>query len=216
MRESYFTIYKSGVGETTEKKSRFLGLAQHVTSEEEALAAVEAVRREHYDARHHCFAWVIGEQGDIRRAADDGEPQGTAGMPMLEVLEGRTLRDVIVIVTRYFGGTLLGTGGLVRNYTAAAQAALEDSVIIQRIPGTRAALRADYTDVGKLQHLFGELQIPVVEAVYEDKVTFDLVLPQDVRGRFDAALAEVTAGRAQMSLREELYYSEAEDKTIIL
>ena len=215
MRESYYTIFESGAGEATEKKSRFLGAAMHASSEEEALARVEAIRKEHYDARHHCFAYVIGARGDIKRAADDGEPQGTAGMPMLEALEGRQLRDAVVVVTRYFGGTLLGTGGLVRNYAAAANAALLDSVIIKKTPGTRAALRADYSDVGRLMHLFGELQIPTLDTIYEDAVTFDLVLPQDVRGRFEKALAEATAGRALIEEGEEIYFSELNGQILI-
>ena len=120
---SYYTIYRGGSGEVVEKKSRFIGEARAVSSEEEAAAFVEEIRKKYYDARHHCFAYVIGTDGKQMRAADDGEPQGTAGRPMLEVLTGKGLANAMVVVTRYFGGTVLGTGGLVRCYTAAAQAA---------------------------------------------------------------------------------------------
>ncbi|MBQ9322199.1 MAG: YigZ family protein, partial [Eubacterium sp.] len=114
--QAYYTIYKGGTGEVVEKKSRFIGETAQVTDEEQAAVFVEGIRKKFYDARHHCFAYVIGADGKLMRAADDGEPQGTAGKPMLEVLTGRGLANTIVVVTRYFGGTLLGTGGLVRCY----------------------------------------------------------------------------------------------------
>lgn len=214
-RTTYNTIYTPGTGESVEKKSRFLGVAEHVTSEEEALALVDAIRKEHYDARHHCFAYVIGTDGKTMRAADDGEPQGTAGRPMLDLLIGAGLCDAIVVVTRYFGGTLLGTGGLVRNYAAAAQAALDASRIIEKKPGCRATLRADYTDVGKIQHLLGELQIPQIDSAYGEDVTFELIVPDEIADRFRAALTEATAGRAALRYSEETYYSVLDGEVIL-
>ena len=212
---SYFTIFKGGTGEVIEKKSRFIGETAAVADEEAAAAVVEEIRKRDYDARHHCFASVIGADGKLMRAADDGEPQGTAGKPMLEVLTGHGLANTIVVVTRYFGGTLLGTGGLVRCYTAAAQAALENSVIIEKKPGTRGVIRADYTEIGKLQHLFGELQIPVLETLYEASVTFDLIIPPEQAGRLQKQLAEATAGRTHFEETGPVWYAEAEGKILV-
>ncbi|MBQ9061226.1 MAG: YigZ family protein [Eubacterium sp.] len=214
-KNAYFTIYRGGSGEVVEKKSRFIGEAAQVTDEEQAAAFVEGIRKKYYDARHHCFAYVIGADGKLMRAADDGEPQGTAGKPMLEVLTGRGLANTIVVVTRYFGGTLLGTGGLVRCYTAAAQAALDNSLIIEKKPGTRGVVRADYAEIGKLQYLFNELQIPVLDTLYEASVVFDLIVPPDQIGRLNKQLAEASAGRIAVEESGEVWYAEAEGKIMI-
>ena len=125
----YRTVEGTGYGEYIEKKSRFLGEIHHVETEEEAAAVVAQARKKYYDARHHCYAWILGADGAVRKASDDGEPSGTAGIPMLKVIDGAGLRNVVVVVTRYFGGTLLGTGGLVRSYTQASQAAVQNAVI---------------------------------------------------------------------------------------
>ncbi len=214
-RNAYFTIYRGGTGEVVEKKSRFIGETARVTDEEQAAAFVEGIRKHYYDARHHCFAYVIGADGKLMRAADDGEPQGTAGKPMLEVLTGRGLANTIVVVTRYFGGTLLGTGGLVRCYTAAAQAALDNSVIVEKKPGTRGVVRAEYAEIGKLQYLFNELQIPVLDTLYEASVVFDLIVPPGQTGRLNKQLAEATAGRISLEKSGEVWYAEAEGKIIL-
>ena len=122
---SYQTIYRGGEGEITEKKSRFIATVIPVNEEEKALEFIEAMKKKYWDATHNCSAYVIGERGETKRCSDDGEPSGTAGRPMLDVLEGEGLRNVAVVVTRYFGGTLLGTGGLVRAYSSAVRAGLE-------------------------------------------------------------------------------------------
>lgn len=134
----YYTIDHPGYGEYEEKKSRFLGEALPVTSEEEVRTELARIRKKYYEARHHCYAYVIGGvpgntvQGNatIRRSSDDGEPSGTAGAPILSVIDGKACSNVLIVVTRYFGGTLLGTGGLVRSYTKAASLALENAGIV--------------------------------------------------------------------------------------
>ena len=128
-------VYRAGQGEIVEKKSRFIANIFPVHSEEEALAYIEEIRKKHYDARHNCFAYVIGEKNEVMRGSDDGEPSGTAGRPMLEVLLGEELHDVLAVVTRYFGGTLLGTGGLVRAYSAAVKEGLSKTEVIERLSG---------------------------------------------------------------------------------
>ena len=127
------------------------------------MAFIESVRKKHWDARHTCWAYSVGPEHPVRRASDDGEPQGTAGRPILDVLDGAGLRNAVITVTRYFGGTLLGTGGLVRAYTAAASDGLKNSILADKIYGCRAMLATDYNGVGKLQYFLSQNKIPVPE-----------------------------------------------------
>ena len=137
MLEKYKVVYKGGQDEIIEKKSRFIATVAPVESEEEALAFIEAMKKKYWDARHNCFAYVIGERGQLARCSDDGEPGGTAGKPMLDVLMGEELIDVCAVVTRYFGGTLLGTGGLVRAYSGAVKEGLANAQILEKKQGVR-------------------------------------------------------------------------------
>ena len=132
MEEAYKILYRGGSGEITEKKSRFIADLKPVSSEEEALAFIEEIRKKYWDARHHCYVYRIGERSQTVRFSDDGEPAQTAGKPMLDVLAGRDIHDVCAVVTRYFGGTLLGTGGLVRAYSQAVQAGLENCLVVEK------------------------------------------------------------------------------------
>ena len=135
MVERYKIVYQGGTGELVEKKSRFIADIKPVASEEEALAFVEEMRRKYWDARHHCFAYIIGDRGQTARCSDDGEPSQTAGKPMMDVLAGEGLHDVCAVVTRYFGGTLLGTGGLVRAYSGALKEGLKACVVVEKKAG---------------------------------------------------------------------------------
>ena len=139
MAEPYVILAETGNGYYEEKRSRFPAAAYPVRSEEEAAALIAAEKKKTYDARHHCWAYVLGPNRETVRFSDDGEPSGTAGKPILEVLLGRGVRDALIIVTRYFGGTLLGTGGLVRAYTAASQDALDHAVTALVLPAKRSA-----------------------------------------------------------------------------
>ena len=132
MVETYKAVFTGGQGEIVEKKSRFIANVRPVETEEEALAFIEEMRKKYYDARHNCFAFCVGVERETLRCSDDGEPSGTAGKPMLEVLTGGEIHNVAVVVTRYFGGTLLGTGGLVRAYTQATQEGLKNSQVIEK------------------------------------------------------------------------------------
>ncbi len=133
MEGSLKIVTEGGTGEVIEKKSRFIASIFPIQTEEEALTYLSQVRKKYYDARHNCFAYVVGEKNETERCSDDGEPSGTAGRPMMDVLTGQGLHNVLVVVTRYFGGTLLGTGGLVRAYSAAVKAGLENCVIQEKI-----------------------------------------------------------------------------------
>ncbi|HJC64865.1 MAG TPA: YigZ family protein, partial [Candidatus Blautia merdavium] len=168
MLEQYKTIYEGGEGEIVEKKSRFIATTRLVKSEEEAAAFLEEMRKKYWDATHNCFAYVIGERREIVRCSDDGEPSGTAGRPMLDVLLGEEMYDTAVVVTRYFGGNLLGTGGLVRAYAKAVQEGLACSRVITKYHGVLAEVDTDYNGVGKLQYLFAQREIPVMDAQYTE------------------------------------------------
>ena len=139
----YRTVYEGGKGEIVEKKSRFIGEVFPVETEEEAAEILGNIKKQYWDARHHCWAYVIGEEQVQERFSDDGEPGGTAGKPILEVIRGHGLKNVLVVVTRYFGGTLLGTGGLVRAYTQSAQAGIAASTLITKIDGYELKIETD-------------------------------------------------------------------------
>ena len=153
MLSEYKTVYEGGEGEITEKKSRFIATVVPAATEEEALSFIESMKKKYWNATHNCFAYVIGERGELQRCSDDGEPGGTAGKPMLDVLLGEEIHDTIVVVTRYFGGTLLGTGGLVRAYQGAAKAGLHASTVIEKNWGRKLKIGTDYTGLGKIQYI---------------------------------------------------------------
>lgn len=206
MLERYKTIYRGNVGEIIEKKSRFIATVRLVESEEEALAFIEEMRKKYWNATHNCFAYVIGEHREIVRCSDDGEPSGTAGKPMLDVLLGEELYNTAVVVTRYFGGTLLGTGGLVRAYSKAVQEGLAQSQIIEKQYGIILEIGTDYQGLGKIQYIIGENKIPLLDSQYTDVVTLQVLLPMGEKERFVAELIEGTNGRVQIEEKEELYY----------
>ena len=196
LMDRYDTVYRGGTGEYTEKKSRFIAEVYPVVSEEEAFAHLEEVKKRYWDARHHCWAYVIGRNPASERMSDDGEPAGTAGKPILEVIRGRNVTDVFVVVTRYFGGTLLGTGGLVRAYTAASAAALSDTVIITRIFGFKLAIHTDYTGLGKMQYLIARRDLYILDTVYTDRVDIFLLVPEEEESAFTKDVLEGTNGQA--------------------
>jgi uncharacterized YigZ family protein len=206
MAERYQTIYEGGEGEIVEKKSRFIATVEPVESEEEALAFIERMKKKYWDARHNCSAFVIGERGQIQRCSDDGEPQGTAGRPMLDVLLGQEIRNVAVVVTRYFGGVLLGTGGLVRAYSGAVQAGLAGSVVIEKIPGTLLDVRTDYNGLGKIQYILGQRGLQIQDSIYTDQVEVQVLVPQEDLSAVMAEITDKTNGQAVMEpLRECMF-----------
>ncbi len=207
MTEQYQTVYEGGSGEIVEKKSRFIATVRPVETEEEALAFIEEMKKKYWDARHNCSAYVLGERQEIMRCSDDGEPSQTAGKPMLEVLTGAGLTNTAVVVTRYFGGTLLGTGGLVRAYSAAVQEGLKNSRIITKCRGTRLSVETDYNGIGKLQYLFGQKQIPILDAEYTEKVRFAVLVPVSQAPEIKKAVTEATSGQAVIEEKDSLYYA---------
>ena len=215
MLERYKTIYQGNVGEIIEKKSRFIATVRLVENEEEALAFIEEMRKKYWNATHNCFAYLIGEHREIVRCSDDGEPSGTAGKPMLDVLLGEELYNTAVVVTRYFGGTLLGTGGLVRAYSKAVQEGLAQSRIIEKQYGTILEIGTDYQGLGKIQYIIGENKIPLLDSQYTDVVTLQVLLPVGDKERFAAELTEGTNGRARIEEKEELYYGVLDGQVLL-
>ena len=205
MRENYKTIYAGGEGEITEKKSRFIATVRLVEKEEDALAFIEEMKKKYWDARHNCYAYSIGEHREFTRCSDDGEPSGTAGRPMLDVILGEDIYNVAVVVTRYFGG-------LVRAYSGAVQAGLGESTVIEKYHGISLALTADYTAIGKLQYIAAENQLPVLDTEYTDKVIMHLLVPNDQVGRIQKVITEATSGRIKMEKEKELYFADVEGK----
>lgn len=209
-------VFRGGEGEITEKKSRFIATVRPVQTEEEAAELIESVKKKYWDARHNCYAYVLGQNQDIQRYSDDGEPGGTAGRPMLDVLLGENIHDTLVVVTRYFGGVLLGTGGLVRAYQGAAKEGLASSLVIVREEGLRLGITAEYTDLGKIQYILGENGIPVLDSTYTEKVELEALVPAGHLETIKEALTDGTSARAVLEERASCFFAEIDGKIQVL
>lgn len=196
-------VYKGGEGEIIEKKSRFIATVIPVESEEEALEFIAAMKKKYWNATHNCSAFVVGENYEIQRCSDDGEPQGTAGRPMLDVLLGEEIHNTAVVVTRYFGGTLLGTGGLVRAYSKSVQEGLRQSTIIEKKVGALLMIKTDYNGIGKIQYILGQRGITIIDSEYTDVVVIQTLVPETQIKEVREAITEGTNGRAEF-LEEEM------------
>lgn len=205
IRAPYKIVIEGGEGEIVEKKSRFIATVQPVETEEEAVAFIDSTKKKYWDARHNCSAFVIGSKKELTRCSDDGEPSGTAGRPMLEVLLGQGVTNVAVVVTRYFGGVLLGTGGLVRAYTKAVQEGLKNSQIAVLAYGTKMKIETDYNGIGKLQYILGKASIPILDSEYTDVVTLSVFLLQEQKVGILKEMTEATAGKCKFEEIESKY-----------
>lgn len=206
VKDTYRIVIEEGQGEITEKKSRFIATVKKVETEEEAVAFIDAMKKKYWDARHNCSAFVLGSRGEVTRCSDDGEPSGTAGRPMLEVLLGANLRNVAVVVTRYFGGVLLGTGGLVRAYTQAVKEGLAACVLGTMRQGIRMQVETDYNGIGKILYILGSKGMEPEAGEYTDVVKLTLLFPIEWKESLCKEFTEVTAGKAKMEVLEEIYY----------
>ena len=209
------SIYAGGVGEIEEKKSRFIAHIEPVTNEEEALQFIAQMKKQYYDARHNCYAFVIGDNSELTRCSDDGEPSGTAGRPILEVLTGEGITNVVCVVTRYFGGTLLGTGGLVRAYQGATKEGLNNSVIIDKTEGIQLSIAIDYTDVGKLQYFFGSNSIRVLSSDYGANISFKIVIELEMLEKTKKDLTEITSGKADINVLDKCMFADVKGEVLI-
>jgi uncharacterized YigZ family protein len=196
---SYRTVARRAVAEIEVSRSRFRCLVERVEDEPAARAVVDAVRKEHWDARHHCTAFVLGPTRAVERSNDDGEPAGTAGAPMLDVLRGAGVSDAVAVVTRWFGGVLLGTGGLARAYADATRAALDEAGTVRRILVEEHVLAVDHADAGRVEHALRARGVDVLGTEYADLARLRVAVPPADRSSTVALVAELTAGRAQLT-----------------
>ena len=194
-----FIIKEGGQGEIVEKKSRFIATVLPIDTEEEALQYIEKIKKKYWDARHNCFAFVIGSNNEIQRFSDDGEPQGTAGMPVLDVLRKSGVTDVVTVATRYFGGILLGGGGLVRAYSHTASIALQAAQIITMRECLLLSLTCDYGRYGRVASLVPECGGVTDDTVFEEKVTVKFHLAPELLGAFRKKLADATNGQVDVT-----------------
>ena len=211
-KQTYKTVALESETLLTEKKSRFISHVMPVENEEEALSYLNKIRNEYPDARHNVYAYVIDEN-NIFRYSDDGEPGGTAGMPVLDTIRNAGLVDVIVVVTRYFGGTLLGTGGLVRAYSQSAKQGIEKSGIVRRTLCDIMSIKTDYEMVGKLQYFLASSGATVEDTVYEDGVTFFVAVSKPDTQRFISEITETTNARAKTEVVAEKYIDKPLDES---
>lgn len=194
---TYLTVARDATGEVVDRGSRFLCTLSRVADEEEARLLLAALRRNHWDARHHCSAFVIGPDAALQRSSDDGEPAGTAGAPMLDVLRGAGVSDVAAVVTRWFGGTLLGAGGLVRAYGDAVREALAHAGTLRRALLIELALDLDHADAGRVEGELRSRGVTVLGTSYDTRARLLLAAPADEVDHVMSVVASATAGRAQ-------------------
>ncbi len=198
MSEKIVKLLESGESEVIVKKSRFIGITYPVNTPEEAADFVNSIKKKYYDARHNCYAYVIGDKREQIKFSDDGEPGGTAGKPMLDVLLGSGITNIVVVVTRYFGGTLLGTGGLVRAYSDAAKEAVEASVTYTVERKIRLKIETDYTSFQSLERLFKSKDNVTFETEYSDKILMNVGIPVDLAEEIEKSVTEITSGKARI------------------
>lgn len=204
--KSYKIITKDGTGEIVEKKSRFIAHVFGVKSVSEAEEKIAEISKKYWDARHNCYGYVIGKNSENTRCSDNGEPSGTAGKPILEVITGAGLTDTLIIVTRYFGGVLLGTGGLVRAYTQAAQAGIAASEVGEMIYSQLLTLEVDYNMINNVQYYLSQNDIKINEPRYAENVQYDICVKEEDVERIKDGLTQKCEGRIKMIEGDKGYY----------
>ncbi len=203
MKKSFKTINERATAEIIEKKSRFIANVLPVDTEEEAISFISSIKKQYYDARHNCFAYIIGKDIPIIRFSDDGEPSGTAGKPILDVLQGEGLENVVVVVTRYFGGTLLGTGGLVRAYGKAAKEGIIEAKIVEMDRYRQVFINVDYSLVGKIQYEITNNNYILIDTKYTDTVEFSLYIKCDIVEEVIKNIINLTNNTAKINKGDE-------------
>lgn len=214
--QKYRILYDSGEGEIVEKKSRFIAHTAPVKTEEEAQEFIEKIKKQYWDARHNCWAYRVGMEQPVVRCSDDGEPSGTAGKPMLEVILGEDLHNIVVVVTRYFGGTLLGTGGLIRAYTKSTQEGIKNSRIVVKCLGQELSVACDYATSGKIQYMAAAEEIPVLGTDYTDEVVFHMIVPENQTKTVENKFIEASSGKVKITELEKKYFVDLDGEIQIL
>ncbi|EDL64368.1 YigZ family protein [Bacillus sp. SG-1] len=212
MLQKYLTVKEAGEHEITIERSRFIAHIKRVETEEEAQEFINQIKKEHWSANHNCSAYMIGEQNLIQKANDDGEPSGTAGVPMLEVLKKRDLKDTVVVVTRYFGGIKLGAGGLIRAYGKSVSEGLNAVGIVERTLMRVMKTKIDYTWLGKVENEVRSSKYPLKEIYYLDYVEVETYVEEDKKEEFVEWMTELTNGQGEIKEGKLEYLEEAEKK----
>ena len=212
---NYKTLHKFGVDEYIVEKSTFIGYAEPIKTEEEAIEFINEIKKKHKDATHNVWAYTIGENMNIQRYSDDGEPQGTAGIPTLEVIKKEDLRDVVVVVTRYFGGIKLGAGGLVRAYTKGAKVGIEAGIVIEKVKYSEVKIKIEYTQLGRIQNEIMNLGFKVKDTIYSEDVELIVYVRNEEAKSLMDRIIDITSGTADVSLGEEYYLSEKDGELIL-
>lgn len=206
---NYITVKKAASDKFEEKKSTFIGYVKRVTTEEEAKEFILEINNKHKDARHNCYAYVIGQNMGIQRYSDNGEPQGTAGIPILEVIKKQGITDCAVVVTRYFGGVLLGTGGLTRAYTKGASIAISKAGVVEKVEGVRLCIEIDYDLYGKIQYICSQNNWHIEDTEFTDSVKVYILAKKSLIGEIEKNFTEATNGKSIMSTDlEGVYFKE--------
>jgi len=194
MTYPYYTVKKPTMVEITIQKSRFIGHVRRVSSEEEARSIIDAISKEHWKANHNCYAYVVGEDSGIQKASDNGEPAGTAGVPILEVIKKKNLRDTLIVVTRYFGGIKLGAGGLIRAYSKTASAAIEASGIVERLNMKIFAVTIDYGLYGVVENALRESHYLTEDTTFAENVTLQIAVKAQEADTFTGWMTNLCNG----------------------
>lgn len=216
MIANFSIILEESCAEIVEKKSRFIATAIPVKSEDEALLFLQQLNKKYWDAKHNCYAYIIGENQEIKRFSDDKEPSGTAGKPILDVIEGMGLTNILVVVTRYFGGILLGTGGLVRAYSSAAKEAVIKATIYPVLSGFKVSFSCDYSNSQKVLRIISLLGIPVISSKYSENVSFCLAVSEEKIDSFKEKITEATSASANLDISEKINFCIQDSKAILL
>lgn len=214
MDRSYRTIHKYGKDEIIINKSRFIGHAMPIESEEDALEFIWKIKEEYRDATHNVYSYVLGENNNIQRFSDDGEPSGTAGIPVLEVIKKENLRKVVVVVTRYFGGIKLGAGGLIRAYTKGAKIALEAGIIVDKIPHRKLKIRINYTSYGMVENFLNQGGYIIDSIEYDDGVNIYVYIEHKDLEALTIKISNLTSGTAMIEHLDDEYISIRDGKPV--
>jgi uncharacterized YigZ family protein len=212
---TYKTLHEFGMDEITIEKSTFIGYAKPIKSEEEAIEFINEIKKKHKDARHNVWSYTVGKNMNIQRYSDDGEPQGTAGIPTLEVIKKEDLRDVVIVVTRYFGGIKLGAGGLVRAYTKGAKIGIEAGKVIQKVLYKEVGIKIDYTQLGKVQNEIMNMGYFIKDTIYEENVEIVVYSRSNEVEDIITKITDITSATANIQIGEELYLSEIDGNIIL-
>lgn len=210
--EDYRTIRENGIHEIEIKKSRFICHLRRVKSEEEAQVFIEEVKKEHWKATHNCSAYTIGLNDEIQRAHDDGEPSGTAGVPMLEIFLKRELKNVAAVVTRYFGGTKLGAGGLIRAYGGAVNEAVNDIGVVERQLQQLIDVTVTYSQSGKVENALRKANYTIQDIQYAENITYHCVIPLENKEKFIEDMTNWTSAQAEIKIGQQAWIEIPVDK----